>query len=341
MADTPLWRRRLLWLAPLALALASPATAGVLVKLATFVPADSIWDRALKQMGADWRQASNGEVTLRIYPGGVAGDDADVVRKMRIGQLQAGALTIAGLAEIDDAFDALAVPLLFDSYDELFHVLDLLEPEFRARLESKGFVLLNWGHAGWAHLFSKRPIRTVDDLRRLKIYTWAGDQEMVEWWKDNGFQPVPLAMTDILTGLQTGMIDAIFTPPLAALSLQWFRQTPYMHDLGVAPVLGATVIKSSVWERVPPPARGGLLDAARRVEDLLKKEIPRQDEAAVEAMKERGLEVTSSADRAEWSEVAQRFVRTMRASMPSSELFDRVVAERDTYRRGRAAGESP
>jgi TRAP-type C4-dicarboxylate transport system substrate-binding protein len=318
----------------------SPVVAKTVIKLATFVPDGSVWDKALKRMGEQWKRASDGEVSLRIYAGGVAGDDADVVRKMRIGQLQAGAVTVAGLAEIDPAFNVLAIPLFFDDYDELFHVLDELTPTLERRLREKGFRLLYWGHGGWAHFFSRSPVRTVDDLKRLKIFTWAGDQRMVEWWKRNGFQPVPLAMTDIVTGLQTGMIDALPTPPLAALSLQWFRQTPYMHDLGLAPMVGAVIVTERAWNRIDAETRGALIDSARESETALESEVPRQDEEAVRQMQARGLEVTETADSATWIEVAGRFAESMRGGMVPPEIFDQAVAARDEFRRQRAAAES-
>ncbi len=310
----------------------TPARAETTIKLATLVPDGSVWDRALKEMGAEWRQITDGEVVLRIYPGGVAGDDSDIVRKMRIGQLQAGALTVAGLSEIEPAFNALAIPLFFDSYDELFFVIDRLEPVLTEKLEAKGFRLLNWGHGGWAHFFSKRSIEDIEDLRAQKIFTWAGDQRMVEWWKNRGFQPVPLAMTDIMTGLQTGMIDALPTTPLAALSLQWFRQTPYMHALGLAPVVGATIVSSRVWDRLPEGQRAALLEASRAAGKRLEAEVPDQDARAIEEMKSRGLTVTGAGEEEKWREEGRTFAESMRGKMVPQEIFDLVLAARTEFR---------
>lgn len=314
-----------------------PASTAVL-KLATLVPEGSVWDKALREMGADWKQASDGRVTLRIYPGGIAGSELDVLRKMRIGQLQAATLTTVGLEQLDAGFKVLTVPLFYDSYDEFFHVLEGLAPELEKRLEAQGYVLLHWGHAGWIHFFSRSAVRTIDDLRQLKIFVTAGSDDMVSWWKRSGFKPVALSPTDIMTGLQTGMIDVLPTTPLAGLSLQWFRQTPFMHDLGLAPLTGATIVVKRTWERLDATDRDELLAAARAVERRLVEEIPRQDRQAVEEMKKRGLEVTTSSDLAQWEKAAQDFGESMRGGMVPEDVYDRAVALRDEYRCGRESG---
>ncbi len=314
-----------------------PAGAAVL-KLATLVPEGSVWDKALREMSADWQEASGGRVTLRIYPGGVAGSELDILRKMRIGQLQAATLTTVGLEQLDAGFKVLTVPLFYDSYDEFFHVLEGLAPELERRLEAQGYVLLHWGHAGWVHFFSRSAVRTIDDLRQLKIFVTAGSEDMVSWWKNSGFKPVALSPTDIMTGLQTGMIDVLPTTPLAGLSLQWFRQTPFMHDLGLAPLTGATIVSKRTWERLEAADRDRLSSIARSVEQRLVEEIPRQDQQAVEEMKKRGLEVTTSSDLEQWEKAAQDFGESMRGGMVPEEIYDRAVALRDEYRRASESG---
>ncbi|MDH3744404.1 MAG: TRAP transporter substrate-binding protein DctP, partial [Acidobacteriota bacterium] len=306
---------------------------GTTIRLATLIPDGSIWDKALKQMGDSWRKASEGRVSLRVYPGGVQGDETDVLRKMRIGSLQAGTLTIAGLAEIDPAFNVLAIPLFFESYDELFHVLGELRPELEKRLEDKGYVLVQWGYAGWVHFFSKRPIHTPDDLKQAKIFVWHGEDQWIGWWRSLGYQPVPLAATDILTGLKTGMVDTIRTTPLAALSLQWFRETPHMHDLGLGPLTGATIVSAKTWSKIDESDQVKLLEAAREMELELQAEIPGEDKKAVDLMNERGLEVTVTENPEGWRRLAEDFVQKMRGDSVPENIFDRAIAIRDAYRR--------
>lgn len=333
--------RRILFAALLAGILAtSPLAAArrTTVKLATLAPDGSVWHRALEEMGADWQETSDGAVRVVIYPGGVSGDESDMIRKMRIGQLQGASISVVGLAQIEPSFKALAIPLFYDSYEEFFEVREALRPLLEQRLRDKGFVMLGWGLGGWVHVFTKEPVASLDGLRRVKMFTSAGDDRWVKWWKDNGFHPVPLAATDIMTGLQTGMIDGLPTTPLASLTLQWFRQVPYMVDVGLAPLVGATVLSESAWERLPEDLRDELLAAARETEATLDSEVPALDRDAVEQMKERGLTVVSVGDPQRWSKEAARLIETMRAEMVPGDAFDRALKTRDRYRNDRGPG---
>ena len=323
-------------LAAFALA-ASVSAAGAqasVVKLASLVPDGSLWHKVLQGAGAEWSAATAGRVTLRIYPGGVAGDEPDMVRKMRIGQIQASALTVMGLSAIDDSFLVFAITNMFDSYGELLYVLDRMTPALKQRLEAKGFVLLNWGHAGWVHFFTRRPVQTATEIKKLKMFVWAGDDRMVQMWKENGFQPVALAATDILTGLQTGMIEAYPTTPLAALSLQWYRSTPYMVEGGLAPLVGGLVMSKPAWMKILEADRAAILTACAKAEDRLEREIPSQDSTAVVEMQKRGLTVTivKPEARAEWEATAQAFAVKMRGSLVPAEILDLALKAREAYR---------
>lgn len=333
-------RRALLLCFLMLLFLTTAAQARVIVKMATLAPDGSVWDEILSDMGADWQKGTDGEVRLRIYPGGVAGDEPDLIRKMRIGQLHAAALTVAGLSELDPSFEIFEIPMLFESYDELYHVLEKMRPTLEKRLEDKGYVLLHWMEAGWVHLFSKKPIRGVSDLQSQKLFVWAGADTQVDLWRKNGFQPVPLAMTDAMTGLQTGMIEVMPSTPLAAMSLQWFRQTPYMQDLGLAPLLGGTVISKKIWDKISPEAQEEVKRVAAQAEKRLIQEVPKQDREAIEEMKERGLEVIKIDDATaqEWRQATATFAKHQRELMEATDLLDEVQEILEAYRQG-AAGE--
>jgi TRAP-type C4-dicarboxylate transport system substrate-binding protein len=326
----------LIFLNLLMLGVAPVLGAPVTVRLATLAPDGSAWHNVLKDMSHEWNERTDGRVRVRIYPGGVAGDDPDMVRKLRIGQLQAGAITSAGLTDIDPAFNVFSIPLFFDSFEEFFYVLDKMTPTLKSRLEAKGFVPLNWAHAGWIHLFSKEPVRTVADLKRVKMFTWAGDDDMGRLWKSEGFRPVPLASTDILVGLQTGMIDGIPATPYPALLSQWYRHTPYMLKPGVGPLMGGTVMSMKTWTKISEDDRASLLEAAARAGERLRSEIPEKDLSAVREMEKRGLTVIDALageQSEQWRETAVAFASRVRESLVPEEIFEMASRYRDEFRR--------
>jgi TRAP-type C4-dicarboxylate transport system substrate-binding protein len=311
---------------------ASPSAAQTTIKLATVVPEGSIWDKNIKQMGEEWKQATDGRVTIIVYSGGAQGDEPMVLRKMRVDALQAAAFTAVGLGTIDASFNVFDIPFFFESYDELNYVTAQLTPVIRKRVEAKGFVLLNWGHGGWAQVFTKKPVKTVDDLKKIKMYTSAGNDRMVQWFKANGFEPRPMAMTDIMTGLTTGMIEGLPTPPLAALMFQWYRQTPYMLDLGLAPIIGANIINKNVWNAIPEADRAKLMTSAEGVEKRLQADVPKQDAASISEMTTRGLTVTQAAG-PEWRTELDNLAKTMRGEMVPPDIFDAALKARTEYRK--------
>jgi len=315
------------------------AQEAVIIKMGTLAPDGSSWHQIFKAMGEKWKQAPGGGVSLRIYPGSVLGDEPDMVRKMRVGQIQAAALTAVGLADIDDAVAALQIPMMFRSYQELDHIREKLRPTLEKRLSDRGFVVLNWGDAGWVSFFGKEPFTHPDDLKRMKLFVWAGDNHALEIWKAGGFHPVPLASPDILPGLQTGLINAFDVPPLAALANQWFPLAPHMLDLKWAPLIGATIVTKKAWEAIPAASREALLAAAAEAGERLKGEIRTADAKAVEAMKKRGLTVhaVTAEIEAAWRTAAEGVYPKIRGTIVPADMFDEVRRLRDEYR---AAGGS-
>src|SRR5262249_26506035 len=162
------------------------------------------------------------------------------------------------------------IPMMFRSYDELDFVRDRLRPTLEKRIEEKGFVVLNWGDAGWVMFFARERFAGPDDLKKMKLFVWAGDNDAVDLWKASGFHPIPLATTDILPGLQSGLINSFDTTPLLALASQWFALAPYMLDLKWAPLVGATVVTRAAWERIPAQERPVLLEAAAAAGERLR-----------------------------------------------------------------------
>src|SRR5690606_5354543 len=189
----------------------------VKIKLGTLAPEGSTFHNHLRALGEKWAKASGGGVKLVIYPGGTVGNESDMVKKLRINQLQAALLTGTGIHDIDPAVQALQVPMLLKSNEELDYALEKMAPKLEKILDDKGFVVLHWGDAGWVTFFTQKPAKTPADMQDQKVFAWAGDEGAVEAWKIAGFKPVVISATDITTSLQTGMIQAVDTTPVSAL----------------------------------------------------------------------------------------------------------------------------
>ncbi len=306
----------------------------LLIKMGTVAPEGSPWHQILQQMGQQWQKISGGKVVLRIYPGGVLGDEPDMITKMRIGQLQAVALSGSGLSRLEPAVASLQIPMMIESYEELDYVRDRIAPRLEKMIDERGYVVLNWGDAGWVHFFTKAPARRLDDIRKMKLFTMAGDAEALELYQSAGFRPVPLATTDMMPALQTGLIEAFDVPPLLAMLNQWFGLARNMIDVKWAPLVGATVVSKKTWERIPAEQRPQMLEAARSAGVRLRGEIRKMGDDAVVEMKKRGLNVITldAATLAEWRREVEEAYPKLRGRLVPAELFDEAKRLRDEFR---------
>lgn len=310
------------------------------VKFGTLAPEGSPWYEIIRDMGEAWRTLSNGSVTLRIYAGGVAGDDPDMVRKMRIGQLHAAALTSEGLTRISPEVMSLQLPMMVSSSDEFDYIRKRMAGDLNSLMDGKGFKVLTWADAGWVRFFSQKPVVHPDDLKPMRLFTWAGDTTYMEAWKNAGYRPVPLAATEILTGLQSGLINAFPTTPLAALSFQWYGEAKNMTDLKWAPLIGALVISNRMWGKIPADLRPALLKSAEDAGARVSEAVPRLETEAIEAMKKFGLVVHAVPEdtRAVWEKRARGGYGFFIDAQVPRELVDKVEALRDEYRGRRNNG---
>jgi TRAP-type transport system periplasmic protein len=305
--------------------------ADVTLKVGTIAPENSIWTKTLREMGEAWKQRTNGRITLRLFPGTVGSED-QMLRSLRISRtLHAAQLSAITLGKIDDAFNVFGLPMFFESYEELDRVMDRLGPLLDERLQKQNLKVLHWGYAGWVHVFSRTPVRTVDDLKKMKLFTSAGDNRLAGWYRENGFNPVPGDSSQMLAGLTTGMIEAIPVTPLSALMFGWSAHAPYMLDVGIAPLIGATVVSLDAWNQITPEDQRIGLEEARKAGTRLRTEVPRLDQEAVAKMKTAKLAVTSG-NVAEWRAAADHFGATMRARLVPADVYDLARRERDAVR---------
>ncbi len=304
------------------------------IKLGTIAPKGTPWFDGLRDMNEAWREASNGRVRVRIYPGGVIGDEPAMVQKMRIGQLHAAVLTGGGLSMIATEVRTLILPMLFASLEEAAHVRNGVAPTLEAILEQRGFKVLDWGDAGWMRIFSKSPVVRPTDLRRLKIFTWAGGTAMTQAYKDAGLRPVPLPVTEIHTALQSGLINAFVVPPIAALSFQWFGQARHMTDLKWLPLLGAIVVTTRAWNSLPDKLKPLLKAATIETGARTQRAVAKLDAKSIEVMKKHGLVVHPVADQTipAWETIARAGYDSYLGPIARSKFYVDVVRLRDEYR---------
>ncbi len=316
--------------------LASPADARITIKLGTLAPEGSVWHDALLEARQEWLAITDGEVELRIYAGGVLGGEDEMVRKLQRRSLDAVGISGGGLPHLDDSVDVLNIPLLFESYEELDYVRDRIAPELERRLETRGFKVLSWSDGGWAYFFAKSPVRTPDDLRKLRLWISSGNPEAEKLFRDFGLRVVPLPVTDMLTGLQTGLVEAIDVPPLFALLDRSYRHASYMTDLRWAPVNGAVAISSRAWRKIPARYHDALEAAIRAAAGVVQGKIRQAGKQSIAEMQARGLKVVSldPDTLALWRDEAQAAYPALRAHSGFPELFDEVLRLAAEYKKG-------
>ena len=314
---------------------ATAAEKGLALKVAMVAPKGSIYHRVLQDIGEKWRAAEGGNSQFVIYTDSAQGPEAETVRRMRIGQLNASMVSIVGLSEIDESVSALQkIPLMFRTWDEVDYVRERLRPELERRLRAKGFVVLFWGEGGWVQFFSKAPHKMPEEYKAARIFSWAGDNAQVDLMKSLGYRPVVLELSDILPSLQTGMIDTVPAAPLWALAGQFDRTAPHMLRINWVPIVGATAMRRQTYEALKPEARTALRAASDKATAALRAHREEQDEGSIRAMQARGLQVRELTPELEaaWRALAEKSWPHVRGTMVPAETFDRVQAILADYR---------
>jgi TRAP-type C4-dicarboxylate transport system substrate-binding protein len=286
-------------------------------------------------MGETWKRETKGALELRLYAGGKAGGEAEMVGLMMADSLQASLLTAVGLAEIDPSSKVLqSLPMAFHNLDEVDYVGEKLQPLLEQLLDRKGFVVLFWSDVGWVRFYSNKPVVVPDDLRKLRLFTWAGDTEQLEIVKSAGFNLVPIETADIVPSLQTGLIDAVPVPSFYAMAGQVDRRAPYMLALNYAPLVGACVINKTTWQAIPAEMRPAVLAAARLAGREIKAAGRRESVEAEAAMVKRGLKITQPSPEVvdEWRKMAEAQYPKIRGGMIPVDVFDKAMASLKEYR---------
>ena len=331
---------------PILLIITTPqlSTGQTKIKLGTLVPKGTSYHRILLEMAEQWRQSPDGGVQTTIYSDGTMGGDVDLIRRMRVGQIQAAMVTVSGLGEIDPGINALQeIPMVYRSLDEADYVRMKLQPTLEKRMLDKGFVVLFWGNVGWVRFFSKESATTPNDFLKMKLFVGSGDNDQIDLMKASGYHVVPLEWSDVLTGLQTGMVDVIPTVPFHALACQFYASTRYMLEVNWVPVVGATVITKKAWDSMSPAKQDFIRKVAVASGKEMETDSRKENDLAVEAMKKRGLQVrpvTPELD-AQWRKFAESTYPRIRGHMVPAETFDEVQHLLSEYRASTKAELTP
>jgi TRAP-type C4-dicarboxylate transport system substrate-binding protein len=320
-------------LAVLIMALAFPAYSFV-IKIGSSAPARSPWGKSLMKLGREWKKITGGKVSLKIYPGGIAGNEDDMVRKMRMGILGGAVITNRGFVSLCQDIYVLNTPLLIDNDDELSYVMERMGPSFEESIEKKGFKVVIITMAGWLHFFSRKPLHYPADLKAHKLAFTVGEPEMEQAFKKSGYHIVPTDLKDMMMGLQGGMMDAFYLPPLIAASGQYFPLAPHMSSRRVAPMIGGMVLTGRTWERIPEEFRPRMMAVAREISGELYRTTVQLEKEAVDTMKKHGLKIVDFPPGAlsQWRAAAAKGMDQLIGKAFSKQTYDRLINLLEEFR---------
>ena len=326
---------KILSLTLLALVFSASVSAATL-KIATLAPAGTTWMNEMKAGAQQIKQRTAGRVKLKFYPGGVMGNDQSVHRKIKIGQLQGGAFTPGGLAQVNAAIQALGLPMMFDNYDEVDYVRARISPIIKQEMEASGFVILGISDGGLARILSKTPMRDLESIRASKVWIPEGDRVGQTVFRALGITPVALPISDVFTGLQTGLIETLAVNPAGAIAFQWHTSTSYMTEAPIGYLIGVLAVQKKAFDKLSAEDQ---LVVREEIEQVFKRldVLNRSDDvAAIAALKKQGITfITPNPGEVQrWKSIADGAIDEMAASGTiSPEIVSQVRVYLQEFRR--------
>lgn len=266
------------------------------IRFATVAPEGSTWMKVMRTYAKAVEDATNNEIKFKIYPGQVAGDEKDVLRKIRIGQLDSGGFTGAALGEISPEVRIMDSPFLFKSYEEVDFIADQYFDYFSKKFEEKGFILLGWAEVGFVYVFTNKPINALEDMSGVKMWMWEGDPIAEATFRAFDISPIPLSITDVLTSLQTNLINGVYISPYACTVVQWHTKVKYMLDLPLADSNGAILISKKKFNKLSESQQKKLRQLSREHFGQLTLMSRKDNAESLELLKETGITFTTIED---------------------------------------------
>jgi TRAP-type C4-dicarboxylate transport system substrate-binding protein len=316
----------------------SPGSAeeGTIIKIATLAPNGSSWMNQFNTINAEVREKTRGQVGFKIYPGGVLGDEKDMMRKIQIGQIQGAALTSGGLASIFKEIDVIHIPFFFQNYEEVDYVLKNMSTYFTKGLEDHGYILLGWQEAGFTYLMSTVYISSVNELKKAKVWIWQESPMAEAIFKEAGVAAIPLSVPDVLVGLQTGLVDVVYAPPTGAIALQWFTVVKYLVDVPLSYTGGGLLVRADVFKKLSQSSQNIILESFQQHQDQLKTITRRENQEAIKVMQNNGVKiVTPPKDQvAEFKSLSEKALSRFTDQTFSQKTLKDVTAILAKYRKG-------
>lgn len=306
-----------------------------ILKIATLAPEGSSWMKTFQASNTELMKKTNNQVQLRIYPGGVLGDEADMLRKMQIGQVQGAALTSIGLSKMFKEVDVLQVPFLFQTYEEVDHVLAKTDGLFRKGFEDAGYVLLGWSEAGFVYLLSTVPVSSVSDIKKARVWIWEDSTVARAVFDEIGVKAIPLTVPDVLVGLQTGLVDVVYAPPSGAIALQWFTKVKYLVNVPLVYSVGGIVIRKDTFLKLPQSYQSVLVETCQRQLPPLTAVLRNENREAIQVMAKQGVQIiTPSAEQIEeFKKFSSRAMAQIGNKSFSKQTMEEVVSILSRFRK--------
>ena len=316
---------------------AESAEEGLTIKMATLAPEGSSWIKTFNIINAEVIEKTKGAVRFKIYPGGVLGDEKDMMRKMQIGQIHGAALTTGGLSALFKEIDVVHIPFFFQNYGEVDFVLKKMGPFFKKGLEDNGYILLGWAEAGFINLMSTTPISSVGDIKKAKVWIWHESPLAKAIFDEAGVAAIPLAATDVLVGLQTGLVEVVYAPPAGAIALQWFTKVKYITDIPLAYIGGGLVVRKDIFKKLPESSQNIILESFQRHLDQLRTVTRQENQEAIKVMEKNGVKIVTPQKEqiVEFKRLSDTAMGHFTNQTFSKKFLADVTAQLEQYRKGK------
>ncbi len=297
----------------------------VTIKFATLAPDGSTWMNVMKEFSESLKEKSAETIKFKIYPGGIQGDEKDVLRKIRINQLQSGGFTGVGLGTILPEVRILDTPFLYKNIAEVDFISAKFFDRFAKGFEEKGYILLGWAEVGWVYIYSNKEIQTREDMKGVKMWMWEGDPISRATFAAFDVNPVPLSITDVLTSLQTNMIGGVYTSPLGAVVLQWFTKVNYVLDIPLANSNGAVLISKKMFNKLSSKQQSILKEEGKKYFGELTRLSRVDNEKSKKTMFDYGMQKTTISDPVLLKEFEERGAKARKSLV--GELYDQQLLD--------------